>query len=387
MQEHAEALATAKAADAQAGKGKGNGKGGAPDGAPGSAHPAGAPRDALPAGDDRLSAAERNKLNDARHCRFRRDMNPPTGDSGRQAKGNRCPPELAAKIRAATQNNPAESQEYCRFIGECLENWAQVEIHIDIREGKRKEDKNNGRWMSERDLVDKYKDPATVAKIIKGKKDKNLWTPNPDCPEIESEYLYECSDKRTSEDTTFSSSEQSKRLTANMSAATANILQGFLPNGPSGSSSARPSSASGGSSQPSNSGQPSDTDPAKVEKERKEIERKEKIEREKREREIHKNKPLTKAAAWATGMVKNIGIAQTWINEIERSNLPADTTNTYKVRMTKQLDILKALQLELERAKTDGSARIAVDKAPVAEINLKEEIKVRKKVHKALTGK
>ena len=161
------------------------------------------------------------------------------------------------------------------------------------------------------------------------------------------------------------------------------ILQGVLPTGPSSQSSA--SGALPSVTRASVPGLPAESDPAKLEKDRKEREKKEKQDREKREREARKNLQLSKAKSWAEGMVKNIGIAQTWINEIQRSSLPQDTMMAYKKRMTDQLDMLRALQLELEAAKTDDAAKTAVDKAAPAEISLKNEIKVWKKVHKALT--
>ena len=65
--------------------------------------------------------------------------------------------------------------------------------------------------------------------------------------------------------------------------------------------------------------------PDKEDKEKKETDKRDKHEREKAEREAHASKPLSKAATWARGLVKDMGIAQTWINEIERSDVPAGT--------------------------------------------------------------
>ena len=63
-------------------------------------------------------ADEKKRLNDARHRRFRRGLEP-TATQRTSAKANRCPPALALKIKAM---NSAEVAEMFQIFGECNED-------------------------------------------------------------------------------------------------------------------------------------------------------------------------------------------------------------------------------------------------------------------------
>ena len=122
--------------------------------------------------------------------RYDRSLQPATNRSSRTDK---CPPEIALKIKnASLQKKAITSHFYFQLYMECGGDWAQVEIKEKMLTIHSKTLYGKCRWLMKFELERLYPD-FLVDAICKSKmKDSTQWRPNPDVPELESAIQYKC---------------------------------------------------------------------------------------------------------------------------------------------------------------------------------------------------
>ena len=142
---------------------------------------------------DAAANAEKKRLNDAKHSRFKRGLE--EAPTNRKTNTPRCPPGLAQRILAAGKTGQAQ----CFAIyADSKEDWAQVEIQVSIADKVKERHQQGKGWFTRADLMEKqHKDSDSVDSIVAEKERLGQWMPHPDSPEDANHRLYHCFDFMT----------------------------------------------------------------------------------------------------------------------------------------------------------------------------------------------
>ena len=141
------------------------------------------------------------------------------------------------KRQARSSAHPIEQCHIARFAVdrqslfqdwmEGNKSWGAVKV-LEIRRQKSKRKAQKAfKMMSRSDLMRRYdNDEELVAEIIKGKLDNKMFTPNPDCPHRNDQYIYFCIDEITAIDSHSMQIEQQLELEASPDEGSVKSLMG-----------------------------------------------------------------------------------------------------------------------------------------------------------------
>ena len=331
-----------------------------------------------------LSPAEKKKLNDARHRRFHRALEPAPVERAGRAK--RCPPHLALKIKAAS---PQTVREYLQIYGECDEDWALVEIAVEARESKLERSLWMDGWFTRKQLLEKHnQDEAFVDGIIKEKlKSPGLWMAHPDNPASEAHRLYRALDYIA--DSRVHDKEQTKKLS--MTAAldqggVAAVSPLFLSPQASHTNLPGHTPLALTDAEATESYQPkveTDQEKALREFQAKELEKAEKLAAKKAENQRIKELPETQAAKWVKQLDKQLRECRGLLASIGKSDAPAETKKSFTKEFKAEHKAMEQMRDQL-KASTPEEAVPLIQEAPALEVQFKGAMKRWKKVAKVL---
>jgi len=337
---------------------------------------------------DRAAAAKK-KLNDAMHKRFRRSIEP--APKQRAARGKRCPPALALKIKAMPA---AEVADICQIFGEVNEDWLEAEARIEARESTKELDRMRQGWFTRHQLLDKYnQDEVFVDGVIQQKlKNPKLWMAHPDNPGSEAHRLYkavdfisETTDKEKEVSKTISQGAALEQATvmpllstfrmplanSNLSSSSSLDRLAIQDAGPQKLDQTAPDAQQGKS-------------PEMLAFEAAQKLKTDKLAARKAEAERLKALPATQAKKWENVLGKHCNDCKGYVADIQSSKCPDDVKTNNVKDFRAMLKRLVTARSSLQTCETNAETEQLIADAPSLEVEFKSLIKKWKKVNKLL---
>ena len=337
---------------------------------------------------DRAAAAKK-KLNDAMHKRFRRSIEP--APKQRAARGKRCPPALALKIKAMPA---AEVADIFQIFGEVNEDWLEAEARIEARESTKELDRMRQGWFTRQQLLDKYnQDEVFVDGVIQQKlKNPKLWMAHPDNPGSEAHRLYKAVDFIS--ETTDKEKEVSKTISQGAALEQATVMpllstfrmplansiflsSSFLDRiaiqdaGPQKLDQTAPDAQQGKS-------------PEMLAFEAAQKLKAEKLAARKAEAERLKALPATQAKKWENVLGKHCNDCKGYVADIQSSKCPDDVKTNNVKDFRAMLKRLVTARSSLQTCESAYETQQLITDTPALEVEFKSLIKKWKKVNKLL---
>ena len=339
----------------------------------------------------RKEAAEKKKLNDQKHARFTRALQP--APAQRQSGTPRCPAGLAQRILTAGKSGYA--QYFAIYAGSDVnEDWAEMELKVKIQDEVREQQKQGKGWLTKADVLEKHhKDRAFVNNIVAEKERTGNWMPHPDAPTSVEHRLYHCFDFMTDQSTKDRAASKEYQFRTALGQDAARAVQGSIQDVQFASASGSSSSSSFAPLMPAlcdqsaEAGQtkaPVDEDKLRQEEIVRKYEAAQALKLQKQaESKAAKALPLNQAAKWSKHLYSQVLKSQADQLEVQSTAVPTETKQEYKKRFKQAEGSMRKMADDLHNVQGDEEASTMLPAAPGPELQYKEVCKAWKKIKAA----
>ena len=339
----------------------------------------------------RKEAAEKKKLNDQKHARFTRALQP--APAQRQSGTPRCPAGLAQRILTAGKSGYA--QYFAIYAGSDVhEDWAETELKVKIQDEVREQQRQGKGWFTKADLLEKHhKDKAFVNNIVAEKERTGNWMPHPDAPTSVEHRLYHCFDFMTDQSTKDRAASKEYQFKTALGQEAARAVQGSIQDVQFASASGSASSSSCAPLMPALCDQsaaagqtkaPVDDDKLRQEEIVRKYEAAQALKlRKQAESKAAKALPLNQAAKWSKHLYSQVLKSQADQLEVQSTAVPTETKQEYKKRFKQAEGNMRKMADDLHKVQEDAEASTMLPAAPGPELQYKEVCKAWKKIKRA----
>ena len=310
------------------------------------------------------------------------------------------------------KNSSAKTMDqYLNIFEDVNGDWEQFEVRVKKSESTEEKAKKDKGWMTELELMEKYKSETVVKSIIFNlKKDASLWRPHPEAPECEEAIQYWALDKEQKSEVKTKMEEIAGSLALALGAKEAAAIMPLIAGFNSGASSSSfgpppplalppPQGQPPGTPAPAPQGQPPQPgQPETLEQKglrlareqeekaaRLAADRARKADEAKKERERKKDDPVCQAKKLSDAMQKDVATLQVMKMEVDSSTGEDSQKKKYKTKVEKLIGEFDKMRSDLQKATTANAEKRMQDAELLKERmrDLKKEVALMIKLSKA----